>query len=307
MTQTPSITPVGFNAPTDPRQSVEALSIVDLRKRGTAEHFQKLQRADFYRLIGVHEGRTVPMVDFSTCEMQATNWLLVRPGQVFRYDFSSPWSGWMLVFRPDSLFAAGTQPAPDEFDLQSRLEDLASIHALHAEQHQWLSASLQQLQQDSNLQAPVALRNALLRLQLSSTLLRLSMWQTPETAAVVPPNGRRAHFRRFRKMLEADFAQQHQVQHYAKALGMGEKTLSRVCVTAVGLPAKAVINQRLVLEAKRLLAHTNLSVQVIGHALGFEDATNFVKFFRKSVDNTPLAFRQHMGAEKQATGPTRSP
>ena len=158
------ITSVGFNPPTDTRLAVEAMTIAELTKRAPPEHFEKLQRADFYRLIGVHEGRTVPMVDFSTCEMQATNWLLVRPGQVFRYDFSSPWSGWMLVFRPDSLFAAGTQPAPDEFDLQSRLEDLASIHALHAEQHQWLSASLQQLQQDSNLQAPVALRLSLIHI-----------------------------------------------------------------------------------------------------------------------------------------------
>ncbi|MBV5345054.1 MAG: AraC family transcriptional regulator, partial [Rhodoferax sp.] len=60
--------------------------------------------------------------------------------------------------------------------------------------------------------------------------------------------------------MNADFATQHQVQHYARALGMSEKTLSRVCVTATGLPAKAAINQRLVLEAKRLLAHTSRAV-----------------------------------------------
>jgi len=73
---------------------------------------------------------------------------------------------------------------------------------------------------------------------------------------------------------------------------MSEKTLSRLCVTATGVPAKAVINQRLTLEAKRLLAHTTLAVQVIGRDLGFEEATNFVKFFRKEAGMTPLAFRQ---------------
>jgi AraC-like DNA-binding protein len=292
--QTPNITPVGFNAPADQRLCVEALSVADLQTRATASHFVKLQRANFYRLIGVTEGRTVPMVDFSTFEMQPTDWLLVRPGQVFRYDFSSPWSGWMLVFRPDSLFATGTQSAPDEFDLQSRVEDMASVHVLDGNQHQWLISSLQQMQMDGLLPAPVALRNALLRLQVSNTLLRLSMWQSPVNEVAVPSDGRRAHFRRFCKVLEADLVQKHQVHHYANALGMGEKTLSRVCLAAVGLTAKAVINQRLVLEAKRLLAYTTLPVQVIGQMLGFDDATNFVKFFRKNVDKTPMAFRKHM-------------
>ena len=92
--------------------------------------------------------------------------------------------------------------------------------------------------------------------------------------------------------LDADFTRQHQVQHYASALGMSEKTLSRLCMTATGASAKVVINQRLKLEAKRLLAHTRLAVQVIGRDLGFEEATNFVKFFRKETGQTPLAFRQ---------------
>ena len=71
-----------------------------------------------------------------------------------------------------------------------------------------------------------------------------------------------------------------------------EKALSRMCIAAVGVPAKVVINQRLILEAKRLLAHTTLPVQSIGSALGFDEATNFVKFFRKATGTTPLTFRQ---------------
>ena len=73
---------------------------------------------------------------------------------------------------------------------------------------------------------------------------------------------------------------------------MSDKTLSRVCLAAAGAPAKVLINQRLLLEAKRLLAHTTLPVQTIGRDLGFEEATNFVKFFRKETGMRPLAFRQ---------------
>ena len=290
------ITPVGFRPPGDVRLNVEALSIEELRRRAPAEHFERLQRADFYRLIGVLEGHTCPMVDFSEHGAHTGHWLLVRPGQVFRYDFARPWRGWLLVFRPEALAVTGPSRATDEFDLPRQVEDLASLHTLDAAQHQWMDHSLRQMQADSAPAANVALRNELLRLQLASTLLRLSLWQADHHPVADRASSRAAAhtapFRRFRQRLEADFATRHQVQHYASALGMSEKTLSRVCAAAAGQPAKALINQRLVLEARRLLAHTTLTVQAIGHALGFDEATNFVKFFRKEAGMTPLAFRQ---------------
>lgn len=294
MHTTTEITSIGFRPPGDTRLAVEAMSIEELRQRAPVEHFHQLQRADFYRLIGVLEGHTRPMVDFSHFAAQAGDWLLVRPGQVFRYDFSSPWSGWLLVFRPDSLSPVGQSRAVDEFDLLRRVDDLAGMRSLRGEQHDWMRRSLHQMQQDGALEANVSLRNELLRLALAGTVLRLSMWQAPDAAAGTDGIGARAGFRRFRQLLDADFAAQHQVQHYARSLGMSEKTLSRVCVAAAGLPAKALINQRLVLEAKRLLAHTALAVQTIGHELGFDEATNFVKFFRKEAGMTPLAFRREM-------------
>lgn len=292
MKKSPDITSVGFSPPGDTRLAVEAMSIAELRQRAPTEHFERLQRADFYRLFGVLEGRTSPMVDFSTYAAQAGDWLLVRPGQVFRYDFSSDWSGWLLVFRADSLCATGHNRSGDDFDLLRRVEDLACHCSLDRDQHSWMHHSLQQLQHDGTLTADVGFRNELLRLQLASTLLRLSMWQSPEAFSGADHGAGHASFRRFRKLLDADFPRQHQVQHYARTLGLGEKTLSRVCLAATGLPAKALINQRLLLEAKRLLAHTTLAVQAIGRDLGFEEASNFVKFFHKQAGMRPLAFRQ---------------
>lgn len=294
MKKTSEITNIGFNPPSNTRLEVEALSIEELRRRAPAEHFKKLQRADFYRLIGVLEGHTTPMVDFSSFAAQAGDWLLVCPGQVFRYDFSRPWSGWLLVFRPDTLSATGPARVADDFDLLRRVEDLACHHSLDRESHMWMHRSLQQLQHDGTQTVDVPLRNELLRLQLRSTLLRLSMWQSADVGTGVENRVKLANFRRFRKLLDANFAKHHQVQHYAHTLGMSEKTLSRVCLAAKGVPAKALINQRLVLEAKRLLAHSTRAVQAIGQDLGFDEATNFVKFFRKQAGMSPLSFRQEV-------------
>lgn len=296
MRRLPEITPIGFNPPRDSRLNVEVLSISDLKKRAPAEHFDRLQRADFFRLMGVQKGTTRPMVDFSHFAASAGDWLLVRPGQVFRYDFSSTWDGWLLVFQPEGLTASGAGRSTGKFDLLRHAEDLASLHSLTTEQHAWMHRSLAQMQTDGALSGDVGLRNELLRLQLASTLLRMSWWQSTLPAGSGGARLEHHQFRRFRSLLEADFARHRQVQHYANALGMSDKTLSRLCVAAAGVPAKLLINQRLALEARRLLAHTSLSVQTVAHELGFDEATNFVKFFRKETGMTPLCFRQQQQA-----------
>jgi len=287
-----SIASVAFKPPTDGQLAVEAMTIADLRSRAPADHFQKLQRADFYRLIGVESGHTAPMVDFSTYHAQAGGWLLVRPGQVMRYDFSTEWAGWLLVFRPDGLFSRGRSYQTGEARLLRHVDDLACLHALGVEQHEWMKQSVGQMLRDGAMKADVSLRNDMLRLQLASTLLRLSVWQEAHPELAHGRTSTSSNFKRIQQHIETDFAKHHQVQHYANALNMSEKSLGRLCLATTGVSAKSWITQRLCLEAKRLLAHTSLSAQSIGNELGYDDASNFVKFFRRESGLTPLAFRR---------------
>jgi AraC-like DNA-binding protein len=61
---------------------------------------------------------------------------------------------------------------------------------------------------------------------------------------------------------------------------------------AAGTNAKAFIASRISLEAKRLLVHTDVSVTLIAESLGFSEATNFIKFFKRETGCTPAEFRQ---------------
>ena len=89
------------------------------------------------------------------------------------------------------------------------------------------------------------------------------------------------------------FHKRMSVLDYAKRLGYSESTLSRACVATVGRTAKDAIDLRIALEAKRLLVHSpGHRVAQIGHQLGFGEATNFVKFFRRMEGVTPLEFRR---------------
>jgi len=60
----------------------------------------------------------------------------------------------------------------------------------------------------------------------------------------------------------------------------------------VGVGAKTFIASRLALEAKRLLVHTEMPISAIAQRLGFDEATNFIKFFRGIEGCTPGEFRR---------------
>jgi AraC-like DNA-binding protein len=70
------------------------------------------------------------------------------------------------------------------------------------------------------------------------------------------------------------------------------KSLSRATLTAAGLGAKDYLAARINLEAKRLLTHTQAPISAISEQLGFDETTNFIKFFKRGSGLTPNEFRK---------------
>ena len=74
-------------------------------------------------------------------------------------------------------------------------------------------------------------------------------------------------------------------------LGYSAKTLARASAEATGLTPKQIIDARLVLEARRLLAYTDVPVSTVGRRIGFDDPANFCRFFTRATGMAPGAFR----------------
>ena len=98
-------------------------------------------------------------------------------------------------------------------------------------------------------------------------------------------------FLKFQHLLKVDILKNNQVQYYADKMGVSTKKINRITQAIIGKSAKDYINELLVLEIKRFLINTNLSVKEIAYKTGFEIPTNFVKFFRKNTGVTPRTFR----------------
>ena len=280
------IAPLSFRHPEDDRIGIEVLSIAQLRQRASLTALSRITRADFFRLVVITSGQTQPWIDFHPVSALANDYLLIKPGQVFRHDVSLTWHGWMVVFRPERLHSIGNGQA-----LATQIDTLPGHCSLPSSALQVVVAGLSNMQRDSAEVIDIPTRQSLLQLQLSYVLMRLCLVQASGLHPGQSPSRAFAHYERFKKQLEKDFAKHHQVQHFSATLGLSVKSLNRACLEATGLSTKSCINQRIALEAKRLLAHTALAVQAIAIDLSFEDPTNFVKFFKREVGMTPGQFR----------------
>ena len=107
-----------------------------------------------------------------------------------------------------------------------------------------------------------------------------------------PPTAGSLLFSRFQDLLDGEYARLHTVDAYARALAVTAPHLSRVCRQARGRSASALIRDRQMLEARRLLAYTQIRVAEIAYELGYSDPAYFSRVFAAHTGLSPRAFRQ---------------
>lgn len=95
----------------------------------------------------------------------------------------------------------------------------------------------------------------------------------------------------FQKLLKEHIFESRKVKFYAEKMLMSSKKLNRITNEMVQQTAKGHINTFLTLEIKRLLMNTSFSISEIAYKTGFEETTNFVKYFKKQLQLTPSQFR----------------
>jgi AraC-like DNA-binding protein len=232
-----------------------------------------LQRPEFHKLIAVRSGTLRCSLDFTSHELGPGRWLWVRPGQVHRYDSDLAGAeGRIVVFLPGVLDRATAQiGSVDRGPAGAATDALWPVLDLLAGACAEPSSPLQ-----------IELRRHL----VAVLVLSLSV---AHGVTLEPTEGEA--FARFQAAVEQSFTHAHRVADYATQLGYSVRTLTRASQAAVGVGAKRFIDDRILLEAKRLLIHTDLTAASIGQRLGFPRATAFTKFFREHTDQTPIEFR----------------
>jgi AraC family transcriptional activator of pobA len=113
------------------------------------------------------------------------------------------------------------------------------------------------------------------------------------------PEERFHTIRKFNLLVEANFKSEHSVSFYAQQLCKSPKTLSNLFATYNHKRPSQVIQERILIEAKRLLSYTDRPVKQITFELGFEDISYFSNFFKKHTQSSPVDFRNNKEKSKK--------
>lgn len=249
-------------------------------------------RTSFFSILWFQKGNPTHMVDFNPVDIKPNTILFLNKAIVQQFDKKGAFDGKAILFsenffcktEQDTTFLKSTMLFNDLFwGGQIRLlESNAVFSGLFDQIEVELKNSRDNFQYD-------ILRNLLHNLLLCSERERQKQDFTE-----IKKSTDLDYVLHFKDILERQYKDQKQVSGFAYALGMTEKRLNQATSKILGKTPKQIIDERIMLEAKRLLVHTNESIKEIGFELGFEEPTNFIKYFKKHHLTTPVEFRYRM-------------
>ncbi|MBV8216511.1 MAG: helix-turn-helix domain-containing protein [Verrucomicrobia bacterium] len=254
-----------------------------------------IHRHDYFELF-LLEGKGEHFNDFQVYIIEKPSIVCVSPGQVHFWKDKQSLRGPMICFTQEFV----EKYASNDYSLlQHRFWFPAGnspVIEVSKDQVRETGLLIEEVQREFN--RPAEGSDRIVRLLLQLILLKMNRFY---------PSENRSQSSRREAQLVRDFlvnlqlnVRESSVSSHAAMLGVSPETLSETVKKETGKTPGTMIRERILLEAKRLLLHTSLSVAEIGYDLRFKDPSYFNRFFRRSTGDTPVEFRKQ--CQLHATG-----
>ena len=250
-------------------------------------------RHDYFVIIWLKSGSGYHLIDLDKYELQDNTVYCISPGQVHQLRSNGPVEGYVISFRPEfmtladenfelffnaGLFSTFCQSPVIKIDPESatEMDDIAA----------------KMIKEYSNY---FLLRSQILRGYLKIFLIFL-------TRQFEMGNGEESQsknitlVKRFLSSVEKHFISKRMVTDYADELTVTPNYLNEVVKKITGHTASHHIQQRIILEAKRQVAYSNLSMKEVAYQMGFDDIAHFSKFFKNASGQSFTDFRKGLSA-----------
>ncbi len=247
-------------------------------------------RHEYYTVLFVEKANGKHIVDYKAFPFEELEVHFVSPGQVHQVALSERPNGWVFTFSKDFLVENNI---PEGFISNINLfKPFGDTPALKVDRETFdrLLRIVQEMEDCMPRELTYRSRalGALLQLFLifCNNSLALDAKQLDEENAAV------CILRDFKHLVDTRYSEWHRVNHYASEMHITAKHLSQMVKNLTGKSAKEVILDRLLLEAKRLLLHTGLTVKEVAYQIGFDEPLHFSGFFKKKAGRSPSQFRE---------------
>lgn len=247
-------------------------------------------RINFYFILFCTKGSGIHKIDFLPYPYHEGSILLVAKDQIQTFDSRFQSEGFVILFT--ETFLVKNVIHSDILFLHRLFNyHLGTPHISQTEQgDDNLSPIVHSIYNEYTSSKEYA-KEALLRSYLKILLLKA---ERIKKRSLVMMDGKADWidlFTRFKNMVSRLHCKTRNAKDYAARLGISYKHLNNISRYATGTTPKQFIDTYLVLEIKRMLTVSSMSVQELGYHFNFDEPTNFVKFFKKHTNQTPTQFR----------------
>jgi AraC-like DNA-binding protein len=247
-------------------------------------------RLTFYDIAFITGGAGTFMLDEQACPVAPNHVIFTSPGQVRRWLPAQDVTGYVLFFTADFINTF--------FNDALFLNKLQFFHATRTPLHLSLApdvfTSLEVPLRDIEREIKAMQRDSvhLLRALLYQILIKLNRLYS---AAYGISADTEAHplMHRFRLLVERYFREKHQVVAYADLLGITPDYLNDLSRQHANITAGTLIRERILVEARRYLQHSDMTIAELAYLLNFKDPSYFARFFKRYAGLSPTQFRRH--------------
>ncbi|MFS4491448.1 helix-turn-helix domain-containing protein [Maribacter sp. 2308TA10-17] len=242
----------------------------------------------YYQIIWFFQAGGTHTVDFKCFEIKKNTVLFVNKDQVHAFDANLEVNGWLIHFN-------------ENFFMHSDVDIFLKYNLFNSPQNPCYpidnKIATVGLSYVDLIREELAKRDQfgsedVVRYLLKSFLITLERIHRKDTEKSIELTSQyEFQFYKFKDLLEENYAKNVSVQSYSEALNISSKTLATITKSFVNKSPKQLIAERIVLEAKRLLKFTTLQISEIAFRLGFDDASYFVKYFKRQVGSSPSVYR----------------
>lgn len=271
----------------EPLRTVEGkfihLEELDDRTRPNNWNIRAHAHADLNHIFHISAGGGVMHVDDETIAFAAPCLLLVPSGRVHGFAYEVETVGSVLTIADSYLR-----------DLTAREPAFASLfrapRQTPLDARSRIASSLAELSRELVWTAPGGAAAAEAHL-LTILVEALRRQVQDEAASPAVQGGHVTLVARFRELVEAHYREGLPMEAYARKLGVALPRLRAACMRVAGASPLRLVQDRLMLEAKRALLYSNMTIAEVGYHLGFEDPAYFSRFFAKAEGRSPKRYR----------------
>ncbi len=249
-------------------------------------HFTKLpHKHDFYLIILFTEGSGKHEVDFETYPVEPGSLFILKPGEMHYWELSNDIDGYVFFHSRDFYDKRYITSSLNDFEFYSSFQNSPNIK-IEGEMFWDLTKLMQELVQENR-------KNELLKWEKIHSLVTLIYINI--SRVYVPTHKVKSAVylqtvRKFEEIIELNFKKTKFARDYANMLNISEKHLNRITKECFNKTSTQLISNRVLLEAQRMLMHSEYNVNQISDELGFNEPSYFIRFFKKHIGVTPLNF-----------------